>query len=307
MKLVRFEEEGKKKLGLWVGDEKNAKIVDVSDFFNNQNNNKDLGGDYNEDFFADDGIEKLQNWYQQNSSNCPVVCEDITCESVTKKIRLLSPVSRPSKIICIGLNYAKHAAEAGMDVPKEPVIFFKSTTAIVGANDNIVIPKGSTKTDWEVELAVVIGKKTSYVEESEAMSYVAGYILHNDVSERDFQLHRSGQWVKGKSCDTFAPLGPWLATADEIKNPHNLNLWLKVNGEQLQNSNTDDFVFDIPKVISHLSQFMTLLPGDIISTGTPFGVGLGLNPPRYLKEGDVVELGIDGLGTAKQNVVQWRK
>ena len=199
-----------------------------------------------------------------------------------------SPIARPSKLVCVGLNYAKHAAEAGMKVPNEPVLFFKSTTAIVGPNDDVIIPKNSTKTDWEVELGVVIGKRASYVSESEAMNHVAGYVLHNDYSEREFQIEREGQWVKGKSCDTFAPLGPFIATRDEIADPHNLNLWLNVNGEQLQNSNTSDFVFNIPESISYISQFMTLLPGDIISTGTPFGVGLGFNPPRYLNPGDGV-------------------
>ena len=187
-----------------------------------------------------------------------------------------------------------------MDVPKEPILFFKATSAIVGPNDDVIIPKGSEKTDWEVELAVVIGKKASYVSEEDALDYVAGYALHNDYSERAFQIERAGQWVKGKSCDTFAPLGPFIATKDEIKDPNNLNLWLKHNGEQLQNSNTSDFVFNVQQVVSYISQFMSLLPGDIISTGTPFGVGMGFKPPRYLKPGDVVELGIEGLGTSKQ-------
>lgn len=187
-----------------------------------------------------------------------------------------------------------------MGVPKEPVLFFKATSAIVGPNDDLIIPKGSTKTDWEVELAIVIGKRTSYVAEENALDYVAGYVLHNDYSEREFQLEKEGQWVKGKSCDTFAPLGPFIATSDEIKDPNNLNLWLKLNGKMMQNSNTSDFIFNIQEVVSYISQFMTLLPGDIISTGTPFGVGLGFDPPKYLKPGDVVELGIDGLGTSKQ-------
>ena len=187
-----------------------------------------------------------------------------------------------------------------MDVPEEPVLFFKASSAIIGPYDSIIIPKGSEKSDWEVELAIVIGNKASYVSEKDALSHVAGYVLHNDVSERSFQLERSGQWVKGKSCDTFAPIGPFIATPDEIGDPNNLNLWLKLNGEQMQNSNTSDFIFNIQQVVSYISQFMTLLPGDIISTGTPFGVGLGLNPPRYLKDGDVIELGIDGLGVSKQ-------
>ena len=201
---------------------------------------------------------------------------------------------RPSKIVCIGLNYARHAAETGVNIPKEPVLFFKSTSALVGPNDDLILPKGSKKTDWEVELALVIGKKASYVNKVDALNHVAGYVLHNDYSERTFQLEKSGQWVKGKSCDTFAPMGPYIATKDEIKDPNNLNLWLKLNGKMMQNSNTSDFIFNIQMVVSYISQFMTLLPGDVISTGTPFGVGLGLNPPKYLKPGDVVELGIEG-------------
>ena len=210
------------------------------------------------------------------------------------------PLTRPSKIVCVGLNYAQHAAEAGMEVPKEPVLFFKSTTALTGPFDEVTIPKGSEKSDWEVELAIVIGRKASYVEEKDALKHIAGYVLHNDVSERAYQIERSGQWCKGKGCDTFAPVGPFIATKDEIKNPNNLNLWLKLNGEMMQNSNTSDFIFDVEFVVSHISQFMTLLPGDIILTGTPFGVGLGLKPPIYLKEGDVMELGIEGLGVSKQ-------
>jgi 2-keto-4-pentenoate hydratase/2-oxohepta-3-ene-1,7-dioic acid hydratase in catechol pathway len=192
-----------------------------------------------------------------------------------------------------------------MEPPNEPVLFFKSTSAIVGPNDPIMLPKGSTKTDWEVELAIVIGEKAAYVSEEDAMKHIAGYVLHNDVSERAFQLERSGQWVKGKSCDTFAPIGPFIATPDEIGNPNNLRLWLKLNGKIMQDSNTSDFIFNVQHVISHISQFMTLLPGDIISTGTPFGVGLGLDPPKYLVEGDEVELGIEGLGSSKQKVIAY--
>ncbi|KAG1650181.1 Ureidoglycolate lyase [Nymphon striatum] len=278
MKLIRFGNAGSEKPGIQL---ENGTRLDVSGF----------GQDYNEDFFGGDGLDRLKNWLSSNSENCPEIGEEV---------RLGAPLCRPSKIVCIGLNYAKHAQEAGMKIPGEPVLFFKATSAIVGPNDDVVIPKGSEKTDWEVELGVVIGKKASYVSESEAMNHVAGYVLHNDYSERAFQIEREGQWVKGKSCDTFAPLGPFIATKDEISDPHNLNLWLNVNGEQLQNSNTSDFVFDIPTSISYISQFMTLLPGDVISTGTPFGVGLGFDPPRYLKPGDVVELGIDGLGTSSQ-------
>ncbi len=278
MRLIRFGEKGNEEPGVQLED---GTRLDVSAF----------AQDYNEDFFGGDGIERLRIWLNTNDKICPRVSETA---------RLGAPLCRPSKIVCIGLNYAKHAQEAGMKIPKEPVLFFKATSAIVGPNDDVVIPRGSTKTDWEVELAVVIGKKASYVSEANALDHVAGYVLHNDYSEREFQIEREGQWVKGKSCDTFAPLGPFIATSDEIENPHDLNLWLSVNGEQLQNSNTSDFVFNIPESISYISKFMTLLPGDIISTGTPFGVGLGFNPPRYLKPGDVVELGIDGLGTSKQ-------
>ena len=280
MKLIRFSEAGNEKPGLQLD---NGTKIDVSAF----------GTDYNEDFFGNEGVERLAVWLKSNQENCPIV--DAT-------IRLGAPLTRPSKIVCVGLNYAQHAAEAGMEVPQEPVLFFKSTTALIGPNDDVVMPKGSTKTDWEVELAIVIGKKASYVEEADAFDHIAGYVLHNDVSERAFQIERSGQWCKGKGCDTFAPVGPFIATNDEIKNPNNLNLWLKLNGEIMQNSSTSDFIFNVQKVVSHISQFMTLLPGDIISTGTPFGVGLGLNPPMYLKAGDVMELGIDGLGTSTQNV-----
>jgi 2-keto-4-pentenoate hydratase/2-oxohepta-3-ene-1,7-dioic acid hydratase in catechol pathway len=233
---------------------------------------------------------------EENASECP---------TIGNEVRLGTPLVRPSKIVCVGLNYAQHAAESGMGVPKEPVLFFKATSAIVGPNDDLVIPKGSVKTDWEVELAIVIGKKASYVSEENALDHVAGYVLHNDYSEREFQLEKEGQWVKGKSCDTFAPIGPFIATKDEIKDPNNLNLWLKLNGEIVQNSSTSDFIFNIQEVVSYISQFMTLLPGDIISTGTPFGVGLGFIPPKYLKAGDVVELGIDGLGTSKQKCIDY--
>lgn len=278
MKLIRFGEINKEKPGVILPD---GTKIDVSKFVN----------DYDEQFFGNQGIEKLNKWLEKNHDSCPVIDNDN---------RLGSPLFRPSKIVCVGLNYAKHAQESGMDVPEEPVLFFKASSAIIGPYDSITIPKGSEKSDWEVELAVVIGNKASYVSEKDALSHIAGYVLHNDVSERSYQLERSGQWVKGKSCDTFAPIGPFIATPDEIGDPNNLNLWLKLNGEEMQNSNTSDFIFNIQQVVSYISQFMTLLPGDIISTGTPFGVGLGLNPPRYLKDGDVIELGIDGLGVSKQ-------
>jgi 2-keto-4-pentenoate hydratase/2-oxohepta-3-ene-1,7-dioic acid hydratase in catechol pathway len=224
---------------------------------------------------------------------------------ISDTIRLGSPIARPSKIVCVGLNYRDHAAETGAKIPSEPILFFKSTSALCGPNDDLIMPRNSRKTDWEVELAVVIGKKASYVEENESMQYVAGYVLHNDYSEREFQLERGGQWDKGKGCDTFAPLGPFLVTKDEIADVHNLRLWLTVNGKQYQNGNTSNLIFNIPYLVSYISRFMTLLPGDVISTGTPAGVGLGFNPPVYLKPGDQVELGIDGLGTSKQRVKEF--
>ncbi len=285
MKLIRFGETGNETPGIITED---GKRMDVSGF----------GEDYDQHFFETNGIERLRVWLEANKN-------DIS--SVSDKTRLGPPLKGTSKIVCVGLNYAKHAAESGMAVPNEPVLFFKATTAIVGPNDDVIIPMDSKKTDWEVELAVVIGKRASYVEEKDAMGFVAGYMLHNDYSEREFQLEHEGQWVKGKSCDTFAPLGPWMVTKEEISNPHSLRLWLRVNGELLQDGNTSDLIFSIPKLVSYISRYMTLLPGDIISTGTPFGVGLGLNPPRFLKPGDMVELGIDGLGTSRQTAKAFSK
>jgi 2,4-didehydro-3-deoxy-L-rhamnonate hydrolase len=279
MKLIRFGDAGKEKPGIEL---KNGKRIDVSGF----------GEDYTEDFFAVDGIKRLAEWLKANEDLCPLVPADT---------RLGPPVCKPSKIVCIGLNYSDHAAESKMQVPPEPVIFFKSTTAICGPNDDLIIPRNSQKTDWEVELAVVIGKKASYVEEKDALGYVAGYMLHNDYSERAFQLERSGQWVKGKSCDTFAPIGPWLVTSDEIPDINNLRLWLTVNGKTMQDGNTKNLIYKVPFLVHYVSQFMTLLPGDIISTGTPAGVGLGQKPePIYIKPGDIIELGIDGLGKSRQ-------
>ncbi|EOZ95429.1 Fumarylacetoacetate hydrolase family protein [Indibacter alkaliphilus LW1] len=277
MKLIRFGEAGKEKPGI----EHENKWLDCSTF----------GEDWSETFFENEGLKRLDNWLKKNLDLLP---------EINKATRLGPPIQRPSKIICVGLNYSLHAKESGMEVPEVPILFMKATSSISGPNDPIIIPRNSEKTDWEVELAVIIGKKASYVSKADAMNYVAGYCLHNDVSERDFQLNHGGQWVKGKSADNFAPLGPYLVTKDEISNPHNLKLWLSVNGEMLQNSVTSDLVFDIPTLVSYISQYMSLLPGDIISTGTPSGVGLGLKPPRYLKPGDVVELGIEGLGQAKQ-------
>ena len=282
MKLLRFGDPGKEKPGILHNNE----ILDVSSF----------GEDFGEKFFETDGLERLAGWLKNNLSKLP---------KVNPATRIGPPFSRPSKIICIGLNYSDHAKETGAQVPPEPVIFFKSTSAIVGPNDGLVIPRNSVKTDWEVELAVVIGKTTRYVEEKDAMNYVAGFCLHNDYSERAFQIERSGQWVKGKSCDTFAPLGPFLATKDEITDFNNLRLWLKVNGQTMQDGNTANMIYRVPFVVSYLSQFMTLVPGDIISTGTPAGVGMGMKPQVYLKAGDVVELGIDGLGQQKQVATQY--
>jgi 2,4-didehydro-3-deoxy-L-rhamnonate hydrolase len=278
MKLIRFGETGKEKPGIITSD---GKWLDCSSF----------GENWSEEFFENEGLKRLKSWLDTNIHNL---------QEISDKSRLGSPIKRPSKIICVGLNYSLHAKESGMPVPEVPILFMKATSSLCGPFDPILIPRNSTKTDWEVELAVVIGKKATYVSKEDAMDYVAGYVLHNDVSERDFQLHHGGQWVKGKSADHFAPLGPFLATKDEIPNPHNLRLWLKVNREMMQDSNTSDLVFDIPTLVSYISQYMTLLPGDVISTGTPSGVGLGLKPPRYLNPGDVVELGIDGLGTARQ-------
>lgn len=214
--------------------------------------------------------------------------------------RIGACVAGTGKFICIGLNYSDHAAETGATVPPEPVIFMKATSAICGPNDDVLIPRGSEKTDWEVELGVVIGKTAKYVSEADAMDYVAGYCVSHDVSERAFQTERAGQWTKGKSCDTFGPIGPWLVTKDEIANPHDLKMWLSVNGKMMQDGSSKTMVYGVAHVVSYLSQFMSLHPGDIISTGTPPGVGLGMKPPQFLKAGDVVELGIEGLGTQKQ-------
>ncbi|MFN8357924.1 MAG: fumarylacetoacetate hydrolase family protein [Spirosomataceae bacterium] len=256
-----------------------------------------LVNDYDEAFFEQTDLHELSKRIEQNAAQLPL----------TGPIeKYLSPIARPSKLVCVGLNYADHARESNMDLPKEPVLFFKSTTALTGPFDDIMLPRNSVKTDWEVELAVVIGKKARYVEEQDALNYVAGYCLHNDVSEREFQLERGGTWDKGKGCDTFAPIGPYLVTPDEIADLNNLRLWLSVNGTMMQDGNTSNLIFKIPFLVSYISQFMTLLPGDIISTGTPAGVGLGFKPPIYLRAGDVVELGIDGLGEAKQTVVDFQ-
>jgi 2,4-diketo-3-deoxy-L-fuconate hydrolase len=277
MKLIRFGRAGSELPGVEIDGIR----YDVSH----------LVPDYDERFFATDGLAFLAKVLDGKKGELPQVADNL---------RLGPPVARPSKIVCIGLNYADHARETGVEPPTEPVVFLKSTTAIIGPYDEVIIPKGSTKTDWEVELAVVIGKKCSYVSEKDARNYIAGYLLHNDISERAFQLERGGTWDKGKGCDTFAPLGPYFVTADEVADDNNMELWLKLNGKMMQRSNTSNFVFDIPAVIAYVSRFMTLLPGDIITTGTPPGVGLGLKPPQYLKPGDVMELGIPGLGEQRQ-------
>ena len=283
MKLIRFGDPGQETPGLILQD---GTRIDVSA----------AGSDYSEEFFANDGLKQLYSWLQKNSASAP---------RVSPSVRLGPPIRRPSKIVCIGLNYRDHAAETKAEPPKEPVLFFKATTSLVGPNDLLMMPKNSSKVDWEVELAVIIGKRALYVPKEKALDYVAGYALHNDYSERHFQLERGGQWVKGKSADTFAPLGPFLATPDEVQNVGNVGMWLKVNGVMRQNSSTSNMIFDVATLVSYTSQFMTLLPGDMISTGTPAGVGLGMNPPLYLKTGDIVELGIEALGESRQQVIAY--
>jgi 2,4-diketo-3-deoxy-L-fuconate hydrolase len=282
MQLVRIGDFENEKPAILV----DGKYLDVSEHVQ----------DYNEAFFATDGLTKLAHI---------LATKDLP--EIKEPSRIGSCVARPSKIICVGLNYADHARETGADIPSEPILFFKSTTALCGPYDNVVIPKGSTKTDWEVELAIVIGKKAQYVSEKDAYDYVAGYCLHNDYSEREYQLERGGNWSKGKGCDTFAPLGPILVTKDEIADVHHLSMWLDVNGKRFQTSNTDQLIFNVPQVVSYISQFMTLLPGDVISTGTPHGVGLGFKPPIYLHAGDVVTLGMQGLGEQRQKAVAYSK
>jgi 2,4-diketo-3-deoxy-L-fuconate hydrolase len=281
MKLFRFGSAGQEKPGVILP---NGARVDVSGF----------GQDYDEAFFGGDGLTRLRSWLAANQSACPVV---------PPSVRLGPPVLRPSKIICVGMNYAAHAREQNQEPPKEPVLFMKATTSLCGPNDDLLLPRGSVKSDWEVELAVVIGKRAKYVEKANALAHVAGFAVLNDYSEREYQLERGGQWDKGKGCDTFAPLGPFIATTDEVPDCGKLNLWLKVNGETVQNSNTSDLIFDVPTLVSYISGFMTLAPGDVISTGTPSGVGCFMKPPRFLRKGDVVELGIEGLGESRQRVV----
>ena len=284
MKLIRYGDVGQERPGVHLGD---GTRVDASA----------VTHDYNEEFFAAGGLDRLAEWVRQRAAGAP---------RVPDRARLGPPIARPSKIICIGLNFRDHAAETGADLPAEPVIFFKATTALAGPNDDVVIPKGASKLDWEVELAVVIGTTARHVATRDAMSHVAGYALHNDYSERAFQLERGGQWVKGKSADTFAPIGPYLVTPDEIADVQSLGMWLKVNGAFRQRSTTANMVAGVASLVSYVSYFMTLLPGDVISTGTPAGVGLGVKPePMYLHPGDVVELGIDGLGESQQRIVAY--
>jgi 2,4-didehydro-3-deoxy-L-rhamnonate hydrolase len=279
MKLFRFGNIGEEKPGIFL----NENYYDLSG----------VVGDINESFFETGQLEKLAEMFQSN---------EVTLPKIPAGSRIGSCVARPSKIVCVGLNYADHALESGMGLPDEPILFFKSTSALIGPNDDVIIPKNSVKSDWEVELAFVMGKKASYVSEDEALDYVAGYCTHNDLSEREFQLERGGTWDKGKGCDTFAPIGPFLVTKDDAGDVDNLNLWLNVNGKKMQNSSTNQLIFKIPFLVHYISQFMTLLPGDVVSTGTPPGVGLGFKPPIYLNLGDVIELGIEGLGTQKQTV-----
>lgn len=278
MKLLRHGPRGAERPGILAAD---GTIRDLTGLV------PDIAGAV----LSDAGLAMLR---AIDTSTLPVVDADT---------RLGACVGGTGKFICIGLNYADHAAESGLEVPKEPVIFMKANSAICGPNDPIIIPRGSQKTDWEVELAVIIGKKAKYVSEADALSYVAGYAVTNDVSERSFQQERAGQWTKGKSCDNFGQLGPWLVTRDEVPDPQNLKMWLKVNDQLMQNGNSNTMVFNVAYVVSYLSQFMSLEPGDVISTGTPPGVGMGMNPQRFLKAGEVVTLGIEGLGEQRQDVI----
>ena len=280
MKLCRYGERGAEKPGLIDGD---GALRDLSGVID------DIGASV----LARDGLRRLK------------AIDPSTLPRVDGTPRFGAPVAHIGKMLCVGMNYADHAAETNAPVPEQPVLFMKATTAIGGANDAVVIPRGSVKTDWEVELGVIIGEVTRYVDVNQALDHVAGYAVINDLSEREFQLEHGGQWVKGKSCDTFGPIGPWLVTKDEIPDPQKLNLWLEVNGHRYQNGNTRTMVFGVAQLVSYISRYMTLMPGDVIGTGTPAGVGLGLHPPTYLKPGDVIELGIDGLGRQRQDVLAY--
>ncbi|MGH6931430.1 MAG: fumarylacetoacetate hydrolase family protein [Dongiaceae bacterium] len=281
MKLVRYGKPGKERPGLIDG---NGRLRDLSRHL------KDIDGAA----LAPAALKRLQ---RLKVDKLP---------PVRGAPRLGPPVANIGKIVAIGLNYADHAAESGLDPPKEPIVFMKATTSINGSDDDVMIPRHSVKSDWEVELAVAIGQTARYVAEKDALRYVAGYLICNDVSEREFQIERSGQWDKGKGCDSFAPLGPWLVTRDEIADPQNLDMWLDLNGQRMQTGNTRTMIFGVAHLVSYVSQFMTLLPGDILTTGTPPGVGMGKKPPRYLKPGDVMKLGIAGLGEQRQKSVAWK-
>lgn len=283
MRLIRFGELGREEPGVLLPD---GRRIDASGEFS----------DYDEGFFAMGGLESLAEWV---ADGCVGGAE------VDPSVRWGAPIDRPSKIVCIGKNYLDHAMEFGEGVPTEPVIFMKASSAWSGPNDNVIRPRGSEKLDYEVELAVVIGATASYVDEADARDYIAGYSVFCDFSERDFQKEMGGQWTKGKSADTFAPMGPCLVTPDEVTDPHGLRLWCKVNNDIRQNGWTGDMMFKVPLLVSYVSRFMTLLPGDIIATGTPSGVAMGMNPPRYLEPGDAVECGIEGLGELRQRVVAW--
>jgi 2,4-diketo-3-deoxy-L-fuconate hydrolase len=284
MRLCRFGAPGDEKPGVIIENEQRR--IDVSSF----------GEDFNESFFGSDGIARLRAWLERNVDACPPVSEPA---------RVAPPICRPSKIVCVGLNYSDHAAETNSELPKEPMLFSKATTAMCGAYDTIIIPRAGAKTDWEVELAVVIGKRAQYVSQEDWQDYVAGYCVMNDVSERAFQKERGGQFIKGKSADTFAPFGPFLSTVDEVVNPNDLQLRLAVNGEVRQSGSTAAMIFNVPFLVSYISQFMTLLPGDVISTGTPAGVGAGCKPPQFLSPGDILEYSVEGLGECRNEVVSF--
>lgn len=283
MRLIQFGPIGSERLGILDAQGVRRDASAFYDFWHGE-------------YLAPDMLARMAEWLERLDEPLPTVPDDV---------RWGPPIQRPSKIVCIGLNYRDHARETGAKIPEEPILFAKATSSVVGPYDDLRIAPGSEKTDWEVEVAIVMGRRATRVSEADALSYVAGYALHNDYSERHFQLERGGQWFKGKSWDTFAPIGPWLATRDEIADPQNIKLWLSVNGEQVQNSSTAEMIFGMAFLVHYVSQFMTLLPGDVISTGTPAGVGLGFNPPRYLRPGDVVSLGADGLGSSRQRVVEW--
>ncbi len=285
MKLLRYGLSGSERTGLLV----NGEIVNTGDEF----------PEYDESFFERDGLSALRDWYENGGVRSSVDSEGISSTGV----RIGAPITRPSKIICVGKNYADHAKELGGEAPSEPVLFMKATTAFSGPFDDVEIPRGSKHLDYEAELAIVIGKKAKYVSEECALDYIAGYSVMGDYSEREFQKHRGGQWAKGKSADTFAPMGPYLVTPDEVGDVGNLQIWTKVNGEMRQNANTCDMLFSVPYLVSYISQFMTLLPGDVIATGTPSGVGMGMNPPQYLRAGDLVEMCVDSVGKIAQRVI----